>query len=61
MLLIVAQREKMLFELVIPILRNLFLRAKLSESECLAVRDRSFAVHRVASVHAEILVFVRGH
>ena len=50
----------MLSELTGPILRSLLPQTNSSESECLAVRDRSLRVHREASVHAKILVSVRG-
>ena len=50
----------MLFEFVGPILQNLFIRANKSESERLATEYRSFIVCEVATIHAKILVFVRG-
>ena len=50
----------MLFEFKGPIFKNLFLQANASESERLTKRDGSFTVYQVATVHAEILVFVRG-
>ena len=50
----------MLFEFAGSILKNLFLRANASESERLAIKDRSFTVSGVANIHAKILVFVRG-
>ena len=59
-LLIVTPRKKMLFEFAGPILETLFLRANVSESEHLAIGNGSFAVHGVATIHAEILVLVRG-
>ena len=59
-LLFVAPRKKVLFQFAGPILKNLFLRANTSKSERLAVRNGSFAVFRVAAIHAKVLVFVRG-
>ena len=59
-LLIVASRKKMLFKFAGSILKNLFLRANASESERLAIRDGSFTVNGVATIHAKILMFVRG-
>ena len=59
-LLIVSLWEKLLFKFTGPVFKILFLQANVSESECLAERDGSFTVYRVASVHVEILVFVPG-
>ena len=50
----------MLFKFTGPVFKILLLRANASESERLAERDGSFTVYRVATVYAEILVFVRG-
>ena len=50
----------MMFKFTGPVFKILFLRANLSESELLAERDGIFTVHRVATVHAEILAFVHG-
>ena len=48
----------MLFEFTGPIFKILFLRANASER--LAERDGSYTVYQVATVHAEIPVFVCG-
>ena len=38
----------------------LFLQSNVSESERFVIGDRSFAVKRMATIHAKVLVFVRG-
>ena len=60
MLLIVALQKKILFKFAGPILENLFLRTNMLELEHLAVRDKSFRVYKVATVHVKMLVSVCG-
>ena len=52
--------KKLFFKFVTPIPKNLFLRTDTLESERLAVEDGRFVVYGVATIHAMVLVFVRG-
>ena len=52
--------EKILFELAGFIFKYLFLQENESESEQLAIGDRSFIVKRMATIHVKVMVFVRG-
>ena len=59
-LLVISPCKKVMFEFTGSVFKVLFLRANASEAERLAKRNGSLTVYRVATVHAKVLVFVRG-
>ena len=60
MLLIIASLEKTLLHFASSFMKIFFLQTDLSEVEHLAVWNGGLAMERVATVQAEILMFVRG-
>ena len=60
MLLIIASMEKVLFHFLSSFMKSFFLPKDLSEVECLAVQNGGLAMESMATVYAEILMFVRG-
>ena len=60
MLLVIASVEKILFHFVSSFMKIFSLRTDSSEAEHLAVQNGGLAMERVATVQAEILMFVRG-
>ena len=60
LLFVIAPLEKVLFQVTGSSAKIFLLQADSSETERLAVWDGGFTMHRVATIHAEILMFVRG-
>ena len=60
MLLAVAPLQEVFFEFAGPLDEVFLLQTDSSEAEGLAVRDGFLAVLGMATIHTEILVFVRG-
>ena len=60
MLLVITSLKKIFFHFMSPFMKIFFLQTNSSERERLAVRNGGLAMERVATIHAEILMFVRG-
>ena len=60
MLLVIASLKKILFHYASFLIKIFFLQTDSLEAERLAVRNGGLAMERVATVHVEVLVFVRG-
>ena len=60
MLLIITSLKKMLFQTARSFVEIFLLRTNLLKAERLTVWNGGLAMERVAIVHAEILMFVRG-